>query len=190
MLRIERRDRMDQVCKQHGVRFLSQQTIRVWLSQLEISDEVREVVDRVSNSIKAIHQDAVVFAHGSEGNSSDIDISIWIPSMSSSDPKTVPNDLRAAIDASQEFTFETQISDAEVPIVKYAIQCDVDRKYSKMYLSFDNILPLFNTMLIAKYSKMCSALPRLAEEVREWAKQFKLHGASDRFENFIFPCSQ
>ena len=179
---------MDELCKRNGVRFLSQQTIHAWVSQLEISDEVREVVACVSSSIKTIHEDAVVFAYGSaangfEGSSSDIDISIWIPSMSTPDPKTVLKDLRTVIDSNSDFTFESEISDAKVPIVKYAFQ--FSDRFRNVDLSCNNILPLFNTMLIAKYSKVCSSLPRLAEEVRDWAKQFNLHGASDRFENII-----
>jgi len=63
------------------------------------------------------------------------------------------------------------VSTARIPILKLrfdGLDCDV---------SWNNLLPLHNTRLLAAYAGASAACVRLAQYVKRWAKQSSVHGA-------------
>ena len=151
------------------------------ISQISASSEVWTIVNAIKDAAEAAFGHGVrAFPFGSSANgfatsSSDVDVAMRVPYK---EPKTVLTDREfwKALER-RGFSHVQSILRAKIPIVKYTFERrnGIPREVD---LSCGNTLPLFNTLLLGKYAKMCPEVSRLAAEVRAWAKEYKIHGSN------------
>jgi len=165
---------------------------------LDVTKRVRDVVNAMKEACtyRYGNEELVVFPYGSSANGfltrdSDIDLCVRFKNQpGQSHREGVLNILEnfsfhVGLQI-QGFTIGKLISEATVPILKLTYTYPNDnRNHIAVDLSVNNGLPLYNTLLLKRYSDLSDGIAKLAAEVKTWAKQNDLHGADrNRFSSY------
>lgn len=148
-------------------------------------ENVALVVDRIQHAADYHFPNdcPIVRAFGSSVNgfgdsSSDIDLIVQVPG--AIDMRDFLAGFQGAL-RWEGFIIKQRILHARVPILKLmykGIECD---------LSCNNLLPVYNTVLLKRYADLDRRAVRLVQELKRWAKEKDVHGAMHgNFSSYAF----
>lgn len=140
-------------------------------------------IQEVARSLGHGASSAEAFVLGSSANgfadqSSDIDVVLKLPVATMEHFKGADGVLRAferQIPVRGELVVAQSVFSCRVPILK------LRRGKTECDLSCNNVLPLFNTALLATYATLEKRLVPLVLEVKSWARSQGIHGARDGY---------
>jgi DNA polymerase sigma len=156
---------------------------------MALSSDAHHVVDALKALFSKDLPDAEYHVFGSSANGfsepgSDVDITIQVSdAMVERFGNLTKHELvKAVFGCVRDITsagkdprivFIETVQHARIPIVKLSvsnIQCD---------LSINNILPVFNTRLLASYAQLDQRVVKLVHSLKKWAKKHQVHGATN-----------
>ncbi|CAJ1401037.1 unnamed protein product [Effrenium voratum] len=153
------------------------------IPSMKLPPRVEAIRDRILPAASEVSPLAQIYAFGSSVNgfgdeNSDVDLVVDMGPATPGDQRSWHGRAVDCLEAISDRLSEVEdvrvveeVMTAKVPILKLKVEgvdCD---------LSCNNLLPVFNTQLLRRYSELEPRVVELAGELKNWARKQGLHGA-------------